>query len=59
MIKDEVRVGSYMRALGALSQDKIVIDVGTGTGLLATLALDFGASYVYAIEASSIAKEAQ
>jgi predicted RNA methylase len=59
MIKDEVRVDAYRKALSALAKDKVVVDVGTGTGLLATLALDCGASYVYAIEASNIAIEAQ
>jgi predicted RNA methylase len=55
MIKDEVRVDAYKTALRALCHDKVVVDVGTGTGLLATMALDFGATYVYAIEASNIA----
>ena len=58
MIADEVRVSTYRAALSALSKDKVIVDVGTGTGLLATLALDCGASYVYRIEASNIASKA-
>ena len=59
MIQDYVRVNAYRKALSILCKDKVVVHVGTGTGLLATLAIDFQASYVYAIEASNIATEAQ
>ncbi len=59
MVADEVRVDAYKQALGLLSHDKIVVDVGTGTGLLAAFAADYGATYVYAIEASKIALRAQ
>ena len=51
-------MSSFKHAINALSRDKVVVDVGTGTGILAALAIDSGASYVYAIEASKIASKA-
>jgi predicted RNA methylase len=43
MLKDEVRVDSYRQALSSLSEDKVVIDVGAGTGILSMMAMDYGA----------------
>ena len=55
MIYDEHRVGAYRRAIEAVIQrGDVVVDVGAGTGLLAFLCLQAGASRVHAIERSPI-----
>ena len=58
MLKDEARVESYRTALRGASFEKIVIDVGAGTGILSMMAMDHGAKCVYAIEMSDICKVA-
>jgi protein arginine N-methyltransferase 1 len=51
MIGDRVRMDAYVRALrAAVKPDSIVLDIGTGTGIFAMLACQFGARKVYAIE---------
>jgi predicted RNA methylase len=50
MLSDDARVDNYRAALNALSFEKSVVDVGTGTGLLSLMAMDAGAKCVYAIE---------
>jgi predicted RNA methylase len=50
MLSDEARVDNYRAALNALSFEKVVIDVGAGTGVLSMMAMDAGAKCVYAIE---------
>uniref|UniRef100_A0A8D8Y6V7 type I protein arginine methyltransferase n=3 Tax=Cacopsylla melanoneura TaxID=428564 RepID=A0A8D8Y6V7_9HEMI len=60
MIKDTVRTESYKTAIlsnRAVFQDKHVIDVGAGTGILSIFAAQAGASRVYAVEKSDIAYE--
>ncbi len=53
MIADSVRTEAYARALrDAVNPDSAVLDIGTGTGLLALLACRFGARRVYAVEPS-------
>jgi type I protein arginine methyltransferase len=62
MIEDSVRTGAYRRAIlqnRELFKDKVVIDVGAGTGILAYFCVLAGAKKVYAIEASSMADWAQ
>ncbi len=59
MLSDEARVENYRAALNALSFENTVVDVGAGTGLLSLMAMDAGATSVYAIEQASIADEAQ
>jgi predicted RNA methylase len=59
MLQDEARVEAYRAALNSLSSGKVVIDVGAGTGILSLMAMDAGAKSVYALEYSSIAKEAE
>jgi protein arginine N-methyltransferase 1 len=58
MLKDEVRTGKYRASIeqnSHLFKDKIVLDVGCGTGILSMFAAKAGAKKVYAIECSNIA----
>ncbi len=51
MIDDRLRTDAYARALcQAVKPGAVVLDLGTGTGILALLACRFGARKVYAIE---------
>jgi len=62
MLQDYVRTSTYHRAILENSIDfrgKVVLDVGTGTGILAFFAAQAGAKKVYAVEASSMADIAQ
>eukprot|EP01035_Chromulina_nebulosa_P018967 gene18967-24778_t len=63
MLKDKVRTLSYLRAIEQnvdYFTDKIVLDVGCGTGILSMFAAKIGkAKKVYAIECSSIAIQCQ
>ncbi|GAB68448.1 probable protein arginine N-methyltransferase [Plasmodium cynomolgi strain B] len=57
MIKDEVRTRTYYDAIRKnehLIKDKIVLDVGCGTGILSFFAAMSGAKHVYSIEKSNI-----
>eukprot|EP01056_Protomagalhaensia_sp_Gyna25_P001956 Protomagalhaensia_sp_Gyna_25__1955@NODE_2040_length_1332_cov_217_488012_g1685_i0_p1_GENE_NODE_2040_length_1332_cov_217_488012_g1685_i0NODE_2040_length_1332_cov_217_488012_g1685_i0_p1_ORF_typecomplete_len382_score70_46PrmA/PF06325_13/7_9e24Methyltransf_25/PF13649_6/5_8e14Methyltransf_25/PF13649_6/1_7e03PRMT5/PF05185_16/1e11MTS/PF05175_14/2_2e11Methyltransf_31/PF13847_6/1_1e10Cons_hypoth95/PF03602_15/3_5e10Methyltransf_16/PF10294_9/6_6e10CMAS/PF02353_20/1_6e09Met_10/PF02475_16/7_5e08Methyltransf_3 len=57
MLKDSVRTGAYRRAIEDnphLFKDKVVLDVGAGTGVLSMFAVKAGAKHVYAIECSEI-----
>ncbi len=59
MLADELRVARFAAALRqAVRPGDLVIDVGTGTGLLAFLALQAGARHVIAIEATSVVEVA-
>lgn len=62
MIADSVRMRAYVEALKRLVQpDSVVLDIGTGTGIIALLAASMGARRVFAIEPSDVivlAKEA-
>lgn len=52
MLKDEVRTLSYRSAIynnKHLFQDKIVLDVGCGTGILSMFAAKAGAKHVYGV----------
>ena len=60
MCADAVRNQAYRRALeAAVREQSVVLDVGTGTGLLARYAARAGARRVYAIEQSPIAEIAR
>lgn len=50
MLADTARNDAYQQALEALAKDKIVLDIGTGSGLLAMMAARAGARHVYACE---------
>lgn len=62
MLKDEVRTRAYMDAIMQnphLFKDKIVMDVGCGTGILCMFAAKAGAKKVYGIECSGIITQAK
>ena len=58
MLKDKVRTGAYQKAIlenSELFKDKIVLDIGSGTGILSFFAAQAGAKHVYGIEFADIA----
>merc|ERR1719494_1764865 len=62
MLKDEVRTLTYRNSMvnnKHLFKDKIVLDVGCGTGILCMFAKKAGAKHVYGIDMSSIIEHAQ
>jgi len=62
MLADAIRTSTYQNAIFQNTEDfqnATVIDVGTGTGLLAFFAAQSGAKYVYGIEMSRIALAAR
>jgi protein arginine N-methyltransferase 1 len=60
MISDEVRMGAYLRAMKkAIEPGSVVLDIGTGTGIMAFFALKFGAKFVYAIEPNDLIRIAE
>jgi len=62
MLKDEVRTKTYMNAIlqnKHLFKDKIVLDVGAGTGILCMFAAKAGAKQVIGIECASIVEQAR
>src|SRR3989442_247493 len=53
MIHDRVRTNAYAEALRtSVNPNSVVLDIGTGSGMLALLACKAGARRVYAIEVS-------
>jgi protein arginine N-methyltransferase 1 len=55
MVADRVRMEAYAQALrGAVRPGSVVLDIGTGPGIMAVLACQLGAGRVYAIEPSPI-----
>lgn len=62
MMQDYIRTSTYQRAIiSNVSdfKDKVVLDVGAGSGILSFFAVQAGARKVYAVEASSMAKHAE
>jgi protein arginine N-methyltransferase 1 len=60
MLHDQRRTGDYLAALAeAVRPGDVVVDVGTGSGVLAVAAARAGARRVYAVEASDIAEVAE
>ncbi|CAL5074680.1 unnamed protein product [Urochloa decumbens] len=62
MLKDIVRTKTYQNVItqsSFLIKDKIVLDVGAGTGILSLFCAKAGAKHVYAIECSQMADMAK
>jgi SAM-dependent methyltransferase len=60
MLLDEPRVDAFARAIAAMVRPgDVVLDVGTGTGILAILAARAGARRVYAIDRSGVVELAK
>ena len=60
LLEDKYRLKSYQSAIRkVVKTEDIVIDIGTGTGILSFLAVKAGAKHVYAIEKSNISKLAK
>ncbi len=60
MLHDDRRTDDYIAALrDAVRPNDIVLDIGTGSGVLAIAAARAGARHVYAVEASDIADVAE
>ncbi|BDA42476.1 probable histone-arginine methyltransferase CARM1 [Coccomyxa sp. Obi] len=61
MLQDMIRTGTYYASIlgNAVDfQDKVVMDVGAGSGILSLFAAQAGAKKVYAVEASNMAASA-
>lgn len=62
MLKDRVRTLSYRQAIfqnASLFKDKVVLDVGCGTGILSMFAARAGAKHVIAVDMSNIIEMAE
>ena len=62
MMQDYIRTGTYQRAILANLpdfKDKVILDVGAGSGILSFFAIQAGARKVYAVEASTMAQHAE
>ena len=61
MLQDTVRTNGYMRAIlnnPDIFRDKVVLDVGCGTGILSMFAAKAGAKLVIAVDMSNIIDQA-
>jgi len=62
MMQDYIRTSTYQSAILQNTnefRDKVVLDVGAGTGILSYFAVQAGAKKVYAVEASNMAQFAK
>jgi precorrin-6B methylase 2 len=60
MLEDRVRTSAFLAALDeVVRMDDVVVDIGTGTGVLAVGAARAGARHVYAVEATPLAQHAR
>ncbi|KAJ2879874.1 hypothetical protein IWW38_006042, partial [Coemansia aciculifera] len=61
MLQDYVRTSAYHSAItlnsGSLFRDRVVMDVGAGSGILSFFAAQAGAKHVHAVEASGMANK--
>lgn len=59
MLNDRVRTSAFLAGISEVVRpDDVVVDIGTGTGVLAVAAARAGARHVYAVEASAIGEVA-
>lgn len=59
MLRDKPRQEAYYEAImsnAEMFKDKVVLDVGAGTGILSIFCANAGAKLVYAVEATNLAK---
>lgn len=55
MIRDSIRTDAYARALReCVTPDSVVLDMGTGVGIWAMLACQYGARKVYAVDPNNV-----
>ncbi len=59
MLRDYVRVMAYRAAIFANARDRVVAEIGCGTGILSIFAAQAGARKVYAIEQGNISSLAR
>ena len=62
MLKDKARTDAYLHAIQNNQKDfenKVVLDIGAGTGILSLFAAKCGAKIVYAVEGSNFAQITQ
>ena len=62
MLRDTTRTSSYQNAFlhnPDFFKDKVVLDVGCGTGILSIFAVKAGAKKVYAVDAAGVATYAR
>jgi len=60
MLEDRVRTSAFLAAIAeVVGPEDVVVDIGTGTSVLAVAAARAGARHVYAIEATPLAHEAR
>lgn len=53
-VGDKIKIEAYRSALAALAPGQVVLDLGTGSGLLGLLAAQAGATHVYAVDSGAI-----
>ncbi len=56
MCSDSIRVTAYKEALALLANEKSVLDIGSGNGVLSFAAVEGGAKRVYAVEKADVYK---